>query len=427
MARKNRVTVPDGIYHITSRICNKAILFKPDYVKEKIMKWIFDIAYFSGVEIYAWCIMDNHLHLLVHVPRVPERLWLNPAQEPASWAFGMRPPECFPPLWTGDLESSVDWHDGKDPQVSSFDFDGCKDRGGAPYEERRRDVFAEPVCQWRKLPRPAVGFMLDDEEMIARLAALYSPKVADEIGARWRDLRSRNRADEVDEEKNRYCRRMYNISQFVKTLKERIAMRYNAEYKHEGCLWQGRFYSGIVENSAEVLSVVAGYIDYNPVKAKLVKSPESWKFSSWAVALGTGDEAEQCRKMYCKMLGCEWQDAKSIMLSVLNDKLPDGVSAEDVKAYYDKYDENAELPEDNSDSDNLSSLKGKLRASQAIRCDMWFFKKGGYIGRTLDFAFKSVRHLPIGYPRTGFLSIKRCRAFEWVRTIDTGNRGALAA
>ena len=67
MARKNRVTVPDGIYHITSRVCNKAMLFKPDYVKEKIRKWIFDIAYFSGVEVYSWCIMDNHLHLLVEL------------------------------------------------------------------------------------------------------------------------------------------------------------------------------------------------------------------------------------------------------------------------------------------------------------------------------------------------------------------------
>ena len=30
MARKNRVTVPDGIYHITSRVCNQAMLFKSE-------------------------------------------------------------------------------------------------------------------------------------------------------------------------------------------------------------------------------------------------------------------------------------------------------------------------------------------------------------------------------------------------------------
>ena len=31
---------------------------------------------------------------------------------------------------------------------------------------------------------------------------------------------------------------MYNLSQFVKTLKESVGMWYNAEYGHEGCLWQ---------------------------------------------------------------------------------------------------------------------------------------------------------------------------------------------
>lgn len=137
--------------------------------------------------------------------------------------------------------------------------------------------------------------------------------------------------------------------------------------------------------------------------------------------------AVECSKMYCKMLGCEWEDAKAIMLSVLNDKLPEGVSPEDVKACYDKYDEGAELPEASCDSESLSCLKGRLRASQAIRCGMWFFKKGGYIGRTLDFALESVGHLPIGFPRTGFLSIKRCRAFEWDRPVNMENGGAMAA
>lgn len=412
MARKNRVTVPDGIYHITSRICNKAMLFKPDYVKEKIRKWIFDIAYFSGVEVYSWCIMDNHLHLLVHVPCVPERLWNDPDREPASWAFGMRPPECYPPLWTDSTMQAGTGINGDCPQCSL---------GDSP-RENARDIRC-----WRMLPRPEVGFMLDDEEMLNRLANLYSKDTADGIGKRWRELRVKNRDSEVDIEKEKYCRRMYNISQFVKTLKERIAMRYNSEFKHEGCIWQGRFYSGIVENSMEVLSVVAGYIDYNPVKAKLVNSPTDWKFSSWSVALRSGYDAEQSRKMYCKMLGCEWEVAKAIMLSVFNDKLPEGVSPDDVKACYDKYDESIASSEDSGDSDDSSCLKGTLRASQVIRCGMWFFKKGGYIGRTLDFAFRSVSHLPIGFPRTGFLSIKRCMAFEWSCSIDTGNGGALAA
>lgn len=277
MARKNRVTVPNGIYHVTSRICNKAMLFKVDAVKEKIQKWIFDIAYFSGVEIYAWC-------------------------------------------------------------------------------------------------------------------------------------------------------RMYNISQFVKTLKERIAMRYNAEFEHEGCLWQGRFYSGVVENTRAVLSVVAGYIDYNPVKAKLVSSPGLWKYSSWSVALGEGPASNVSRQMYCKMLGCKWLTAKSIMESVFADDLPDGVSPEEVKAQYDNYDEEVDQVACACEEDRDGKVHAPAyRASQAIRCDMWFFRKGYYIGRTVGFAYDAVKHLPLGFPRANMKSIKRCRAFIWDGTPIVGRGGALAA
>ena len=413
MARKNRVTIPDGIYHITSRVCNRALLFKSSAVKEKIRDWIFDIAYFSGVEIYAWCIMDNHLHLLVHVPRVPERLWLNPQEEPASWAFGMRPPECFPPLWDEGIIAAGLGCAGGGPR---FEVKNSEHRCGAfsLRQSRPGDDTAVDLNAARTLARPALGFMLDDEEMLDRLAALYSPKVADEIGARWQRLRGRSRDVEVEDEKARYCRRMYNVSQFVKTLKERIAMRYNAEFKHEGCLWQGRFYSGVVENCRSVLSVVAGYVDYNPVKAKLAANPEDWRFSSWSDALGTGSRAMQCREMYCKMLSCDWDEARRIMESVLNDGLPDGVTPEDIKNRYDDYDE--EVPVNDPTDANDAGEECRIpiyRASQAIRCGMWFFKKGCYIGRSVQFAREAVRHLPPGFPRAGFRSIKRCRAFEW--------------
>ena len=136
MARKNRVSVYDGIYHITSRIANRAMLLAEDEVKDRIMEWIASVAAFSGVEVWAFCIMNNHLHLFVHVPPVPERLWLDPDDEPAAYAFGMRPPECREPLWSSS-------------------------GGDSPPP-----------------PRPGLGFMLDDSEMLGRLAHLYGPERA---------------------------------------------------------------------------------------------------------------------------------------------------------------------------------------------------------------------------------------------------------
>ena len=38
MARKNRVSVYDGIYHVTSRIANRAMLLADEGVKDEILE-----------------------------------------------------------------------------------------------------------------------------------------------------------------------------------------------------------------------------------------------------------------------------------------------------------------------------------------------------------------------------------------------------
>ena len=57
--------------------------------------------------------------------------------------------------------------------------------------------------------------MLSDDEMIGRLVFLYGPDRADEIANGWASLREHGHDDAVDGAKERYCRRMYNVSQFV--------------------------------------------------------------------------------------------------------------------------------------------------------------------------------------------------------------------
>ena len=372
MARKNRVSVYDGVYHVTARIANRAMLLEKDEVKDKIMQWIVSVADFSGVEVWSFCIMDNHLHLFVHVPPVPERLWLNPASAPDAHAFGMRPPECREPLWSPD---------GDSPRSQGVPGGDC------------------PRPQ-----RPSLGFMLDDDEMISRLRSLYGEKRAEEIAETWAAWRKNGFNHLVGEQKERFCRRMYNLSQFVKTLKERISMWYNEEYGHSGCLWQGRFYSGVVEKSAVVKTVVAAYIGYNPVKAKVAASPTEWRWSSYAIAVSDrGSVGSYCRAMYEKMLGLPWNEVRSALESMYADKLPDNVSPETLMEWLDDYDEKkeAECP-----------VAKVFRASQAIRATMRMFS-GAYIGRDSDFLARVARLLPKKFPRTGGRSIRRCRAFVW--------------
>jgi len=369
MARRNRVTVPDGIYHVTARVAHGAMLFGDERVKDRICGWIRDVARFSGVEVYSYCVMDNHVHLLVHVPRVPERYWLAPGEEPSAHAFGMRPPEVRVPVWSpGDSPAAP----GDSPRVS----------------------------------RPPVGFSIPDGEMAERLAFLRGGKAAKAVAKRWERLRASGCGRVVEEEKGRLCRRMYNLSQFVKTLSERIAVRYNEEFGHTGCLWQGRFYSGVVEDSAAVLAVVAGYIDYNPVKAGIASSPSVWRWGSFALACtDPGADGESARAMYVKMLGVPWPEARARMEAVFADRLPDGQDERSL----------ARLGEDMYSGESVGGRRvaPEVRASQTIRTRLWIFRRGAYIGRTAAFGERIVRMLPALFPRPGFRSLRVCHALAW--------------
>ena len=360
MARKNRVSVYDGIYHVTARVANRAMLLSEGEVKDKAVELAVDVARFSGVELWAFCIMDNHVHLFVRVPPVPEEHWLDPGDEPVAYAFGMRPPECREPLWS-------------------------------------------PVGDSPRPRRPALGFMLDDETMLGRLAFLYGPDRAERIGKSWDSLREHGCGSAVDEAKERYCRRMYNLSQYVKTLKERMSSWYNATYGHAGALWEGRFRSGVVEKDAVVKAVVAAYVGYNPVKAKLVADPAGWRWSSYAQAVaGDGEYGEYCRGMYERMLGRPWEEVRATLESMYADKLPDSVSPEDIRKWYDDYDDDAENERPG----------GVYRASQAIRSTLKLFS-GAFIGRDRKFLKRVASRLPERFPRAGTRSIRRCRAFLW--------------
>lgn len=368
MARKNRVSVYDGVYHVTARIAHRAMMLGRSEIKERILEWIVSVAEFSGVEIWAFAIMDNHIHLFVHVPPVPEGLWTDREAEPAAYAFGMRPPEVREPLWS--------------PPAGLPSGDGPR--------------FPDA--------RPGIGFMLGDGDMIGRLVPLYGPDRAERIAGRWLAMRRGGLGRLVDEEKRAYCRRMYNLSQYVKTLKERVSMWYNKTYGHSGTLWEGRFHSGVVEKDAVVKAVVAAYVGFNPVKAGLVPSPEGWRWSSYSLAVRNDARfGAYCRRMYERMLGAPWEEVRGTLESMFADRLPEGLDASTLKAWYDEYDPDSESP---------GRRGGVYRASQAIRVTMKMFS-GAYIGRGPDFLRHVSAGLPRKFPRAGGRSLRRCSAFAW--------------
>lgn len=82
---------------------------------------------------------------------------------------------------------------------------------------------------------------LSDEELFDHIAALYSGARLAEIRKEWDRCVRMN--DEVGRMRfrARFLRRMYDVSAFMKTLKQNSTMSYNCRSVHTGTMWESRF------------------------------------------------------------------------------------------------------------------------------------------------------------------------------------------
>jgi len=70
-----------------------------------------------------------------------------------------------------------------------------------------------------------------------------------------------------------------NLSLFMRRLNATYAIYFNKRYKRSGHLWQGRFKSWFVTDEGYLYTLIR-YIEYNPLKAELVKKTGEYPYSS---------------------------------------------------------------------------------------------------------------------------------------------------
>ncbi|PAW62370.1 MAG: hypothetical protein B9S37_02105 [Verrucomicrobiia bacterium Tous-C3TDCM] len=191
------------IYHCISRVVDRRFIFG-DIEREHFRMIMRMMENFSGCRILSYCIMSNHIHILLEVPPMPD--------------------------------------------------------GG-----------------------------ITDEEILKRLRALYSNGVVELVAKELADARRKGRADLVSAIHGRYTYRMNNLSEFMRTLIQRMTRWYNRNHERTGTLWENRFTSVIVE-SGIAARMMAAYIDLNPVRAGMVKDPAEYRWSSYGEAVGGGNK-----------------------------------------------------------------------------------------------------------------------------------------
>ena len=92
--------------------------------------------------------------------------------------------------------------------------------------------------------------------------------------------------------------RQANLSRLMRHVNGVYTQRYNRRHAKVGHLFQGRFKAVVVDKEAYFLEVCR-YVDLNPVRARMVKRPQDWSWSSYRAH--TGQDA-----------GPDWLDSLSV-------------------------------------------------------------------------------------------------------------------
>ncbi len=130
---------------------------------------------------------------------------------------------------------------------------------------------------------------MSDHEVFSRMEHIYTEPRMRHFRGVWERIGSEEaRRDYLAP----FRARMGSLSDFVKTLKQRFTQWFNRLNNREGTLWEGRFFSVMLAHNEKengeglglLARFVAGYIDLNPVRAKLVSDAKESGWSSYGAA-----------------------------------------------------------------------------------------------------------------------------------------------
>ncbi len=165
------------------------------------------------------------------------------------------------------------------------------------YEHRRQwienrirllsSLFAIDICAYAVMSNhihlvvklcPGQFDDLSDEEVVRRWTCLYKGPLLIQKWVNGENLRSAEQQT-VDDCIAVFRDRLTSLSWFMKCLNEPIARQANKEDGCTGHFWEGRYRSQALLSEEALLSCMA-YVDLNPVRADMAKTPETSEYTS---------------------------------------------------------------------------------------------------------------------------------------------------
>ena len=90
MGRKRRVEYEGAIYHVTQRGAGRGLIFMDDADRRRFMENLDWAVGQDGIRLYLYCLMPNHLHLLVETPQGNLSRFMHRLQTAYTLYFNLR-------------------------------------------------------------------------------------------------------------------------------------------------------------------------------------------------------------------------------------------------------------------------------------------------------------------------------------------------
>ena len=142
-----------------------------------------------------------------------------------------------------------------------------------------------------RVPEPE---KLSDAELMRRYKVLYpKPTKYQTASTKVMEEKLQEDGEEAEAIRKKLLARMSDVSEFMKTVKQRFSVWFNRNHRRYGTLWADRFKSVLVEGSGNPLQIMAAYIDLNPVRANIVEDPKDYRFCGYAEAVASEEMAKR--------------------------------------------------------------------------------------------------------------------------------------
>ena len=201
------------------------------------------------------------------------------------------------------------------------------------FGEEEKEMFVKLMRRWEKFcrvrvitfcvmsnhfhvlvevtPRPVE--VPDDKELLNHLGGIYGAGTIKELRERMELLRESDSERALVALRESFLRRMWDISAFMKALKQQFTQWFNGRHGRKGTLWEERYKSVLVEGAGEALATMAAYIDLNPVRARLVDDPEEYRWCGYAAAVAGNRGARQGLGTVIEALNRPGENARQVL------------------------------------------------------------------------------------------------------------------